>query len=76
MTSVAIRDPLADHLITPENAALIVIDYQQNQFRSVRSMDSDLQLGNVVSTAKLAQLFGRSEVIRVRDQLPLLRVAK
>jgi nicotinamidase-related amidase len=58
MTSVPIRDPLADHLITPQNAALIVIDYQQNQFRSVRSMDSDLLLENVVSTAKLARLFG------------------
>jgi len=58
MTSVPIRDPLADHLITPQNAALIVIDYQQNQFRSVRSMDSGLLLENVVSTAKLAQLFG------------------
>src|SRR6201996_2636618 len=58
MTSVPIRDPLADHLITPQNAALIVIDYQQNQFRSVRSMDPDLLLENVVSTAKLAKLFG------------------
>jgi nicotinamidase-related amidase len=53
MTSVPIRDPLADHLITPQNAALIVIDYQQNQFRSVPSLDSDLLLENVVSTAKL-----------------------
>ena len=58
MTSVPIRDPLADHLITPQNAALIIIDYQQNQFRSVRSMDPDLLLENVVSTAKLAKLFG------------------
>jgi nicotinamidase-related amidase len=58
MTSVPIRDPLADHLITPQNAALVVIDYQQNQFRSVRSMDSDLLLENVVSTAKLVKLFG------------------
>jgi hypothetical protein len=58
MTSVPIRDPLADHLITPQNAAFVVIDYQQNQFRSVRSMDSDLLIENVVSTAKLAQLFG------------------
>jgi len=58
MTSLPIRDPLADHLITPQNAAPIVIDYQQNQFRSVRSMDSDLLLENVVSTAKLANLFG------------------
>ena len=58
MTSVPIRDAVADHLITPQNAALIVIDYQQNQFRSVRSMDSDLLLENVVSTAKLAKRFG------------------
>ena len=49
MTSVPIRDPLADYLITPQNAAFVVIDYQQNQFRSVRSMDSDLLLENVVS---------------------------
>ncbi len=33
MTSVPIRDPLADHLITPQNAALIVIDYQQMRLR-------------------------------------------
>ena len=58
MTSVPIRDPLADHLITPQNAALIVVNYQQNQFRSVRSMDSDLLVENVFSTAKLAKRFG------------------
>ena len=58
MTSVPIRDPLADHLITPQNAALIVVNYQRNQFRSVRSMDSDLLVENVVSTAKLAKRFG------------------
>ena len=58
MTSQAIRDPLADHLITPQNSALIVIDYQQNQFRTVRSMDRDLLLENIVSTVKLAKLFG------------------
>jgi hypothetical protein len=48
MTSAPIRDPLADHLITPQNAAFIVIDYQQNQFGRVGSMDSDLLLENVV----------------------------
>src|SRR5689334_7120276 len=58
MTSVPIRDPLADHLITPQNAAFVVIDYQQNQLRSVHSMDSHLLLENVVSTTKLAKLFG------------------
>jgi hypothetical protein len=27
----AIRDPLADHLITPQNSALILIDYQPDR---------------------------------------------
>jgi hypothetical protein len=31
MTSQAIRDPLKDHLLTPQNAALIIIDYQPVQ---------------------------------------------
>jgi hypothetical protein len=31
MTSAPIRDPLADHLITPQNAALLLIDYQPAQ---------------------------------------------
>ena len=61
MTSLPIRDPLADHLITPQNAALIVIDFQQNQVRSVRSMDSGLLLENVVSTVKVSKLFGPSD---------------
>jgi nicotinamidase-related amidase len=52
------RDPRADHLITPENAALIVIDYQPSQVASVRSMDHDLLVKNVVSTAKTAKAFG------------------
>ena len=28
MTSAPVRDPLADHLLTPENAAFLLIDYQ------------------------------------------------
>ena len=28
MTSQAVRDPLADHLITPQNAVFVLIDYQ------------------------------------------------
>jgi nicotinamidase-related amidase len=53
----AIRDPIADHLITPQNAALVLIDYQAEQFADVRSMDPDLLLENIVSTVKLAKLF-------------------
>jgi len=58
MTSLPMRDAVADHLITPENAALIVIDYQPTQFSSVRSMDPALLLKNIVSVAKTAKLFG------------------
>jgi len=53
-----IRDPLADHLITPQNSALILIDYQPSQVKAVRSMDQDLLVENIISTAKLAKLFG------------------
>lgn len=58
MTSQAIRDPLADHLITPQNAAFVLIDYQPSQFGTVRSMDPDLLLENVVSTVKTVREFG------------------
>ena len=54
----AVRDPLADHLLTPENATLLLIDYQPNQFAGVGSMDTALLLHNVVNTVKLAQVFG------------------
>jgi nicotinamidase-related amidase len=58
MTSLPIRDPVSDHLLTPKNAALILIDYQPPQFSAVRSIDPDLLLENVVSTVKTANAFG------------------
>ena len=51
------RDPIGDHLLTPQNTALLVIDYQPGQFAAVSSMDRDLLLENIVSTAKIAKLF-------------------
>jgi hypothetical protein len=48
MTSAPVRDPLADHLITPQNAAFLLIDYQPAQIASVRSMDNGLLLENAV----------------------------
>jgi hypothetical protein len=58
MTSAPIRDPLADHLITPQNAALLLIDYQPAQVASVRSMDHDLLIKNAVSTVRTIKTFG------------------
>jgi nicotinamidase-related amidase len=57
MSSAPIRDPLADHLITPQNSALVLIDYHPSQFATVRSMDTGLLLKNIVSTVKTARAF-------------------
>src|SRR6202000_2537112 len=57
MTSAPIRDPLADHLLTPENAAFLFIDYQPSQLAAVRSMDHDLLLKNAVSTVRTIKAF-------------------
>jgi nicotinamidase-related amidase len=58
MTSAPIRDPLADHLITPQNAALLLIDYQPAQVATVRSMDPELLVKNAVSTVRTIKTFG------------------
>ena len=58
MTSAPVRDPLADHLITPQNAALLLIDYQPAQLAAVRSMDHELLLKNAVSTVRTIKAFG------------------
>lgn len=58
MTSEAKRDPLTDHLLTPENSAFIIIDYQPVQVGSIRSMDEGELVFNIVSTAKAAVNYG------------------
>jgi nicotinamidase-related amidase len=58
MTSTPKRDPAGDHLITPENAAFLLIDYQPPQLADIRSMDPQLMLKNAVSTVKVAKAFG------------------
>ena len=58
MTSQAIRDPLADHLITQQNAAFVFVDYQPGQLAAVRSMDNDELLKNAVSTVRTVKTFG------------------
>jgi len=57
MASLPIRDPIGDHLLTPQNAALAVIDYQPSQLAAVGSIDRDLLLQNIVSTVKTAKAF-------------------
>jgi nicotinamidase-related amidase len=58
MTSAPVRDPLSDHLLTPENAAFLLIDYQPSQLAGVHSMDRELLLKNAVSTVRTIKAFG------------------
>jgi nicotinamidase-related amidase len=58
MTSAPVRDPLADHFITPENAAFLFIDYQPSQLATVLSMDHELMVKNAVSTVRTIKAFG------------------
>jgi nicotinamidase-related amidase len=58
MTSEPIRDPTSDFLLTPENCALVVIDYQPRQMSSIGSMDPKLLLRNITTVARLAKTFG------------------
>ena len=58
MTSAPVRDQLDDHLITPENAAFLFIDYQPSQLATIRSMDPALLLKNAVSTVRTIKTFG------------------
>ena len=57
MTSQPIRDQVEDHLLTPKNSALLIIDYQPPQVSSIVSMDHRTLVANIVATARLAKVF-------------------
>ena len=59
----AIRDPVQDHLLTPQNSALIVIDYQPTQVSSIQSRDRRSLVANIVAVARIAKLFGLPVVL-------------
>ena len=54
MSSEPIRDPITDHLLTPQNAMLMVIDYQPTQVNSIKSMDHDTLVEHVVTVIRTA----------------------
>jgi nicotinamidase-related amidase len=58
MTSEAIRDPVRDRLLTPQNSAFIIIDYQPVQVNSIASMDRQLLINNIVGASKAAVVYG------------------
>ena len=59
----AIRDPIADDLLTPQNAALVIIDFQPVQVASIVSMERRELIANVVAVAQTAKLYGLPVVL-------------
>lgn len=58
MTSYAtIRDPIADHLLTPQNAAVLIIDFQPVQVSSIASRDKRQLVANITALARIAKLY-------------------
>ena len=58
MASEPRRDPLADSLLTPENAAFLLIDYQPVQENSIASMERQRLVSNLLRATKAALGYG------------------
>jgi nicotinamidase-related amidase len=58
MASQPVRDPSLDPLLSPQNSALLFIDYQPPQVNTIASMDRPLLINNAVALAKLGKLYG------------------
>lgn len=64
MTSYAtVRDPVADHLLTPQNAAVLIIDFQPVQVSSIASRDKRQLVANITALARIAKLYGLPVVV-------------
>jgi nicotinamidase-related amidase len=83
MRSMPSRTLDDDTLLSPQNAALLIIDYQPSQIYTAVSADPDSLIPNVVSLAKTARLFDLPIVLSTvqvsngvnADTVPQLRAA-
>ncbi len=53
----AIRDPVIDHLLTPQNAALVIIDFQPLQVSSIQSRSKRELVTNITALARIGKLY-------------------
>jgi nicotinamidase-related amidase len=58
-----IRDPLADTLLTPQNAVLALIDYQPEQYAGVGSVKHEELLAHVTMLGRVATAFALPVVL-------------
>lgn len=81
MTSYKIRDAKTDHLLTPENCFLAIIDYQPTQVNSINSMNREDLLRNIQFTARIAKNYDLPVVLTTvnvknganKDTIPQLK---
>ena len=57
MTATMNRDPKTDYLLTPENSALVLIDYQPGLVEGTHSISRDVLINNVVAMAKASNMY-------------------
>jgi nicotinamidase-related amidase len=57
MTTNTTRDPKTDHLLTPENSALVFIDYQPGLVDGTFSIEHDVLINNVAAMDKAAKMY-------------------
>jgi len=55
---VSYPDPLIDRLLAAENAALLIVDFQPAQIRSVATIDQQRLVENAAMLCRAARLFG------------------
>jgi len=57
VSSSIIRDPIKDHLLTPHNSALVLIDFQPTQISSVVSRSKRELVANITLLARIGKLY-------------------
>jgi len=57
VSSTTIRDPIKDHLLTPQNFALLIVDYQPVQVSSVASRSKRELVANITALARIGKLY-------------------
>jgi len=63
VSSTTIRDPIKDHLLTPRNSALLIIDYQPVQVSSLASRNKRELVANITTLARVGKLYGLPVVL-------------
>ncbi|MES2113328.1 MAG: hydrolase [Bacteroidota bacterium] len=63
MSSYPMRDQLTDHLLTPQNAAFVLIDYQPVQISTIESMDKTRLVSNITILSKMMKAYGLPMVV-------------